>query len=371
MRILHTESSNGWGGQEIRILKESIGLRGRGHQIFFAVASKGGLIPRAREAGFMVHEVAFSRGKALLAIIELVKIIRQHAIDLVVTHSSLDAWLAGVAARLCKRPIVRLRHLSTPSKGGLNSFLLYRALADQIVTTSSCAAEAIIQETQLPSSRCLCVPTGVEPQELLFDPLEAKKFREGHGILPDDCLVGTACFVRSWKGIKDLLKAAALLKEEKKIKWVVIGGGYVDEYKPYAAELGVSDRVIFTGHLNAPYSAIAALDIFTLLSTAHEGISQASLQASFLERPLITTPVGGLPEVCIEGKTGLIVPPFSPESVKDAVLKLAYNPALRKKFGSAAKRLVEEKFTFAHTLEKMEEIYTDYLSTMSILKKTI
>lgn len=357
MRILHTESSNGWGGQEIRILKESIGLRTHGHEIFFAVTSKGGLIPRAREAGFTVHEVAFSRGRALFTILELVKIIRQHAIDLVVTHSSLDAWLGGIAARLCGKPLVRLRHLSTPSKGGINSFLLYRALADQIVTTSTCAAEAIIQETKLPSTRCFCVPTGVEPQELLFDPEQARKFRESHGISADDCLVGTACFVRSWKGIKDLLKAAALLKEEKKIRWVIIGGGYVDEYKPFAAELGVTDRVIFTGHLNNPFSAIAALDIFMLLSTAHEGISQASLQAAFLQRPLITTPVGGLPEVCIEGKTGLIVPPFSPESVKDAVLKLAYNPDLRARLGAAAKRLVEEKFTFAHTLEKMEEIY--------------
>lgn len=358
MRILHTESSTGWGGQEIRILKESIGLRERGHEIFFGVAATGGLVPKAREEGFRVHELAFARHRPLCSIFKLVKIIQNEAIDLVVTHSSLDAWLGGIAARICRRPIVRLRHLSTPSRGGINSFLLYKALADYVVTTSSCAAEAIVKQAKLSKEKCCCVPTGVEPQELLFDPLEAKKFREKHGISPDECLVGTVCFVRSWKGIKDLLKAAALLKHETKIKWIVIGGGYVEEYKPFAKELGVADRVIFTGHLNSPFAAMGALDIFTLLSTAHEGISQASLQAAFLGKPLITTPVGGLPEVCVDEKTGLIVPAFSPERVKDAVLKLASSPDLRKSFGEAAKELVAQKFTLSHTLEEMEKIYS-------------
>ncbi len=318
----------------------------------------GGLVSRARDEDFFVQEINFKRARATRAIFDLVKLIRKYRIDLVVTHSSLDAWLGGIAARLVGRPIVRLRHLSTPTRGGLNAKLLYKGVADFVVTTSTSAATLISQQTGLLREKCRCVPTGVEPSELLFDPLETKKFREKLGVGPNDCLVGTACFVRSWKGIKDLLQAAALLKSEKRIKWVVIGGGYIDQYTPFAKELGVEEIVTFAGHLDQPYAAIAALDLFLLLSTAHEGISQASLQAAFLERPLITTPVGGLPEVCLEGKTGLIVPPFSPEQVAKAVLALASDPERRKTFGKAGKKLVEEKFTFSYTLEEMESIYT-------------
>ena len=87
------------------------------------------------------------------------------------------------------------------------------------------------------------------------------------------------------------------------------------------------------------------------------GVSQASLQAAFLERPLVTTTVGGLPEVCLEGRTGLVVPPFSPESVAKAVTKLADHPALRSQLGSQGRRLVEEKFMLHHTLDAMEHVY--------------
>src|SRR5476649_1367585 len=100
MHILHTESSNGWGGQEIRILKESIGLRQRGHTIVFAVVCGGKLVDQARKEGFTVYEVDFRRISAFSALRELIRIIRRHQIDTINTHSSLDAWLGGLAARL-------------------------------------------------------------------------------------------------------------------------------------------------------------------------------------------------------------------------------------------------------------------------------
>jgi glycosyltransferase involved in cell wall biosynthesis len=104
--------------------------------------------------------------------------------------------------------------------------------------------------------------------------------------------------------------------------------------------------------------AISALDVFLLLSTAHEGISQASLQAAFLEKPLVTTHIGGLPEVCLHNETGIVVPPFSPEKVAEAVLTLAADAGLRKTMGQNARQLVENKFTFDHTLDGMESVYS-------------
>lgn len=357
MRILHTESSRGWGGQEIRILREAQGMRERGHHVILAVNKGGGLIPRAKEAGFLVYELPFTKPSACKTILSLMNIIKAHQIDIVNTHSSLDAWLGGIAARITKRKIIRTRHLSTPIRAGLNSKLLYRSLADFVVTTSSPILSTICQQAGLPHARLQCIPTGIDPQGLKADPLKAAEFRAALKIESNDILVGTACFVRSWKGILDLLQAAVLLKERKEIKWVIVGGGHVDDYRCKVAEMGLENIVTFTGHLETPFSAIRAMDIFVLLSTAHEGVSQASLQAAFLERPLVTTTIGGLPEVCLDTKTGFVVPPFSPESVAKAVGTLADNASLRCQFGSNGRRHVEENFTFQRTLDEMEKVY--------------
>jgi len=351
MKILHTESSNGWGGQEIRILKESIGMRDRGHEVVFAVVRGGKLVEHARKHGFTVYELNFKRSYALPTIFHLIQIIRKHAIEVVNTHSSLDAWLAGIASRITGRKVIRTRHLSTPIRGGLNAALLYRGLADFVVTTSSGIIPTIAHQANIPLSRLQCVPTGVEPFEV--DPEEARAFRQHHGIKETDILIGTVCVVRSWKGIQDLIGAATQLKHLPHLKWIVVGGGYIDNFRPLADP---SVPLIFTGHLESPFAAIAALDIFTLLSTAHEGISQASLQAAFLGKPLITTTIGGLPEVCIDGETGIVVQPSSPKQVADAVVLLASDGGLRQKYGKAAKELVYKKFTFENTLNKMESI---------------
>jgi len=358
MRILHTESSRGWGGQEIRILREAEGMRKRGHEVILAVNRGGALVPRAREAGFQVYELPFKKALSWKAIYALVKICKTDRIDLINTHSSLDAWIGGIAARLCKKKIIRTRHLSTPIRKGLNSRILYRALTDFVVTTSTPILATIEKQAGLSPCRLKCIPTGVDPHTLKADPLKSVEFRASLGVGASDVLVGTACFVRSWKGILDILKAAVLLKERKEIKWVVVGGGHVDDYRSKIPELGLEKIVTFTGHLEAPFYAIRAMDIFVLLSTAHEGVSQASLQAAYLERPLVTTPVGGLPEVCLDGKTGLLIPPLSPESIAKAVTKLVDNPSLRIQLGSQGKQLVEEQFTLQRTLDEMEKVYS-------------
>ncbi|NGX37496.1 MAG: putative glycosyltransferase EpsD [Chlamydiae bacterium] len=357
MLILHTESSNGWGGQEMRILRESIGMRSRGHEVIMAVAKGGGLVQKARDAGFTVYEVDFSKAKALFVLMQLAKIISKHKIDLVNTHSSLDAWLGGIAARTRGKKVIRTRHLSTPIRKGLNSRLLYNRLADFVVTTSSQIISPIVEQSKIAPDKCRLIATGVEPEKLHPDPEEIRAFREGLGLSDEDCLVGTACFVRSWKGIQDLMKAAHLLRDIKQLKWVIIGGGYVDRYKGLAAELALDNILFFTGHLEDPFPAIAALDIFTLLSTANEGISQSALQAAYLEKPLVTTTVGGLPEVCRNRETGILVPPSSPNEVASAVLSLYDDPVLRQYLGKRAHQLVENKFTMHHTLNQMENVY--------------
>lgn len=358
MKILHTEASPGWGGQELRILAEAEGMRARGHQVILAIQESGGLVKPAREAGFLVYEIPFKKARAFQILYQLMRLIRKHGIEIVNTHSSIDAWIGGIAGKISGCRVIRTRHLSTPIRKGLNSRLLYNWLADYVVTTCESVVDIILTQAALPQNRCSSVPTGVNPEKLFIKEGEVAAFRQKYGIKPEDCLVGTLCVLRGWKGVSDMLQAAKILEGVPHLKWIVVGSGASEQvFREEQKRLGLEERVIFTGHLASPYVALRAMDIFLLLSWAHEGVSQASLQAAFFEKALITTSVGGLGEVCLDGVTGIQVPKRDPQAVAKAVSSLLGNAPLRKEFGKRAKELVERHFTLAHTLDKMEEIY--------------
>ncbi len=365
MKILHLEASPGWGGQEIRILRESEGLRARGHEIFFGVEQGGGLVGPARASRFFVKELRFAKRHWLFLLFELLSLME--GVDVVVTHSSLDSWIGGLAARVKGIPIVRLRHLSTPIRPGWNARLLYGKLADAVVTTCQAIVPTIVLQAARPANTVRSVPTGVDLETILASEEKKQAFRRQWGIQPTDFLVGTACFMRSWKGLEDFLQAARLLKGRESIRWIIIGGGHEQTYRNRAQELEVD--VLFTGHLENPYPAIGALDAFALLSTAHEGVSQAILQASALQKPLIATPTGGLQEVCLDQETGLQVPIHSPTDVAEAVVMLHARPDWAKEMGKRGRARVEQRFTIKTMLDQMEEIYTKVKYEKSLRNK--
>ena len=358
MNILHLESSPGWGGQEIRSLNEARGMRIRGHNVFFAIEKNGGLVNKAKEMGFKVYELNFKKVFWGFTLFSIIWIILKNRIEIVNTHSSNDGWLGGIAARLTGRKIIRTRHLSTSIRPGINSYLLYNVLTDYVVTTCRCVVDIICLQSGKDKRFCSSVPTGTDTGKIIFDPGAPKSFRKSFGVNEDDFLVGTACFMRSWKGIDDFLQAANILRNEKNLKWMIIGGGHGDKYIKKAKDLGLMDIVIFTGHLENPFGALASLNAFALLSTAHEGVSQASLQAAFLQKPIIGTPTGGIKEVCIDNETGILVDVFSPNQVKEAVLKLKNSPKICSSMGIKAKELVLKNFTYEQMLDRMEAIYS-------------
>lgn len=350
MNILHLEASTGWGGQEIRILQEAIGMRARGNKVVFAVMKGACLGRNAKKENLIVYEVNFHKHAWVFSLVKLIYILIKHQIDVLNTHSSLDAWLGGFAGRLMGKKIIRTRHLSTPAKKGWNSRILYQSLADFVVTTCEAIIEPLSKQSGKKKSLFRSIPTGVDPGSIAIKGVADFRKRE--------FVVGTACFMRSWKGIEVFLQAASKLRE---IQWVIIGGGHAEKYRKLAAEMNLNDVVHFTGHLENPFAAIDALDVFLLLSTANEGVSQAILQAAFLEKPLIATPTGGLCEVCLDGITGIQVPPFQVEAVVNGVLRLQSDRALRQRMGKKARELVLERFTFQQTLDAMERVYQNIL----------
>src|SRR5581483_9594968 len=163
MKILHTEASLAWGGQEIRILTEAKGFVQRGHTIVIAAPSDSLLFTRAREAGFPTAAVSMRKSGYPAAVKTLLRVIEKHQIDIVHTCSSRDSWLGLFAARLSgRRPrLIRTRHLSTPiGKSRLTRWLYARP--NRIITTGEATRRLLIEESGLSPHRIISIPTGID-----------------------------------------------------------------------------------------------------------------------------------------------------------------------------------------------------------------
>lgn len=355
MKIIHLESSPGWGGQEIRIWKESLAFSDKGYQIHFGCEKNSKLAEKAKMHPFPLLELSFSKSSVFTTFFKLFHYLTKHKIDLIITHSSMDSWLGGILGRILSIPIVRTRHLSTQVRKGLNSYLLYNLLADRVVTTCSEIIPMLSSQSKKPLDCFQCIPTGIDTG-IQVSSQQGKAFREKYHIAEEEIVIGMVCFMRSWKGVDDFIEAANIMRDDPSIRWMIVGEGHSKSYREKVQKLAL-EKFIFTGHLQNPLIAIEAMDIFSLLSTAHEGISQSSLQAAFLKKPLITTSTGGLKEVCVHKETGFIVPTHSPEEVVKALLQLK-DKEQRRQMGEKGRILVQEKFTFEKTISDMEAIFS-------------
>lgn len=355
--ILHTETSLNWSGQEIRIFEECLSLRDEGYTPLLAAPPESMIFQRMQEAGFIVFPLRYEWSKILSTLLALSSIIRTHDVSIINTHSSRDSWMAGLAARLFGCKVIRTRHLSNPVKPGLNTVVLYRWLADTVVT--SCHETADLIANQSGQKRCFSIPAGVKQEEI--EGQDGLAFREQFGLKEEDFVIGTLCVLRSWKGVNTFLDAAALCKKLP-IKWLIVGDGPMRTFlEQQAQELDLS-QVIFCGHIEPPYTyaALAAMDVFAMLSSANEGLSRSIVQAAALSKPLITTTVGGLKEVCLHGQTGFHA--ITADDVARYVQKLYKDQSLCNTLGKQARSLIHEFFTFDTTLSQMKKVYEEVLA---------
>lgn len=145
--------------------------------------------------------------------------------------------------------------------------------------------------------------------------------------------------VNERKGVFDLLNAIAELPPEtrKSIELIIAGSGEVDKAIALTKELNIESLVRFTGWVNHQVrdELLAETDVFVLPSY-NEGLPMALLEAMAWKLPVITTPVGGIPEVIEHNQTGLLVEPGDIKAITASMLSLIENESLREKFGKAS-----------------------------------
>ena len=321
LTILHTEASLGWGGQERRILVEALAMRQRGHRLLLACDPRGELCGRARQAGFPVTELAFGGRRNLPAWVRLRRLLAAGDIEVLHTHSSLDSWVGSLAWRsLRQRPLlVRTRHLSTRVADNWPTRWLYPDPA-AIVTTGQVTRELLMERLQVPGGRIFSIPTGVDLAEVRSRE-KSPELLARLKIPAEAFIIGTVAVLRSWKGHLYLLEALAdLVQQGEPAYLLVVGEGpYRGVIEEKVRDLELEARVRLVGYQDAVAPWFALMDAVVLASYAHEGVPQSLLQAMAMGQAVVGCAVGGIPEVVIEGETGLLTPPRDPAALARAL----------------------------------------------------
>jgi len=357
--ILHTEASLGWGGQERRILVEALAMQSRGHRLSFACDPRGELYRRARQQGFAVTPLRFGGRHNLTAWLVLRRLLTGGGIEILNTHSSLDSWVGALAWRsLRTRPLlIRTRHLSTKVKNNWPTRWLYRTPA-AIITTGQVTRDLLIQRLGVPARRIFSIPTGVDLSE--FVPQEKNRELLAQLKIPPEAFIfGSVAVLRSWKGHLYLLEAFhQLLEDGVRAYLLLVGEGpYRVVIEEKIEQLGLQPWVRLAGYRDQVAPWFALMDVVVLASYANEGVPQSLLQALAMTRPVIGTTVGGIPEVVVEGDTGLMAPPRDAAALARAMSRLRGDAEARRELGRRGRQLVRERFSLEQMAAELEAVY--------------
>jgi len=281
------------------------------------------------------------------------RVVRSCAADVVnphfVTTSGTLARIAGV------HPIVLTAWGSDviPADGlrvGLIARVLNRwaiAGADRVTAASRYLAGWVEQAS--PSANVEVVPFGVDTAR--FSP------HAGGDRSRDPFTVGVVKSLEPRYGIDGAIEAMTHVVEAVPDARLAIAGSGTEEARLRAlvSDLGLENTVTFLGKV--AHDAVPALmDTFDVLvnpTVVPEAFGVVVLEGSASGLPVVATNVGGVPEVCIDGATGIMIPPRDPRALADAVNRLASDPSLRRSMGVAGRALVDERFEWSTSVTAM------------------
>ncbi len=357
LTILHTESSTGLGGQEIRTLQECIGMLSRNYRVIIAAPEKSEIYRRAKSAGIDTYQTIFVK-KNPLSITRVASLINREKVDVLNTHSSIDSWVATFGAILSrKKPLlIRTRHLSTPISKSFLSRFIYDIMPDAVITTGEEIRQRMIKLNNFNSKKIFSIPTGVDLE--LFDPAQTLPSIEKKGFT-----VGMVSVLRSWKGHEYFVRAVPeILKSIPESIFLIVGlGPRYEHIRNLIKEMSLEENVFMLGHREDIPEVMASFDVLVHPSYAHEGVPQSVLQALAMKRAVVASDSGAIKEAIINGKTGFLIKPKTPSLISQKVIQLYHSPDLRKKFGEEGRKIVKENYSFSNMLERIEELYRHLL----------
>lgn len=288
-----------------------------------------------------------------LTVVRLARLMRRDRIDVIHTHLSTASLLGALAAKLARKRSVAHVH-------GLNTATCFK-YSDLIIAVSEKVKEHLVSQG-IDGKKVRVVHNGVDL--VRFQPVDAREAKVRLGYDPDEPLLGVFGRLSSEKGQRVAVEAMFLiLKDQPEAHLALVGEGKDREDLEATAEaLGIRGRVSFTGFVQDVREMMSACDVVIVPSSRGEGFGLVAVEAMALQRPVVASAQGGLPEIVIPGETGLLVPPNDPQSLADVVCRLIQEPDLARSMGVEGRARVEERFALGAQMRKVLGVLREAVS---------
>ena len=322
------------GGAPRHVLSLASGLDGERYQVWIATGvedrGEGSLLEEVRSSGVRLVLVPglrreLSPSDDLKALIWMYRFMTSERFHIVHTHTSKAGILGRLAGRLAGVPVSVHTFHGNIFEGFFGSFasslflLLERAMAkltDRFVAVSNRNLSYFVRRGIAPRGKFRLIYNGVDPGR--FSGMDKLAAKEALG-LPQGPVVGTVAALVPVKGLEYFLEAARSVSSEvPRTAFVIAGGGVLEEtLRKMAKDLGLDVR--FLGPRKDVPLVLSALDVFVLPSLS-EGMGLSIMEAMAAGLPVVATEVGGVPELVVDGRTGILVPPKDPDALAEAIL---------------------------------------------------
>lgn len=360
------------GGKEECVVNLADALHAAGWRpLVICLETTGPLARRVEQAGVPVVALNKRPGNDLRLPWRLAQVFRRQRVGLVHSHNwgaLVESVTAAALARVSG--VVHTQHgldygsgcRSFARSDGLRMWVKSAAATrlTRIVAVSAEVRDMVVATWHVPEDKVRLIHNGIRLDGTTIDAAHRSRLRRQFGIADDERVIGSVGFFRPVKDFPTLLRALALVvPREPRVRLMLVGDGPLRaELESAAARLGLRDLVHFPGWRDDARALLSAFDLFALPSLS-EGLSLSILEAMAAGLPVVTTRVGGNPELVLHRETGLLVAPQCARELAEAVLTLIRDPAQRSAMGTRGRERVRRHFTLERMLSAHEDLYAE------------
>ncbi|QTA93824.1 glycosyltransferase family 4 protein [Desulfonema magnum] len=344
----------------MRVFNESRWMAEKGHHIIIAAPKHSPLYKKASQEGWEVCDISFDKFGMLrdfFRVRSLLKKIRPHVLN---THGNTDTKVALTAARGLEIPcVIRSRHSTPRVRNSWYNRILYKKLTCYIFTSANFVKHQLVRDLDVSENRIFSLPSGFFPPSDLPEHEEARQnLATELNVSPQTRFVGFVGRLSNEKGLSFLTDAFAKISNTPLRRGdmmpdyhlVLVGkGGFLSALEDQVQEKKIRDKVHFLGFRENPWPYFRAFDCHVLASSKYEAAAQSVQQAMYARCPVVGTDAGGIPDLIVHEKTGLLVPPDNSNLLAEAILNTITAP-------DASEQRAENAFQFVsanHTMDAM------------------
>ncbi len=344
-------------GAAVQLRDLGRGLAERGHHVTVVTPPSETWAARCREAGLTHAAIPMRRPWDPRAAWRLARLIRQQRIQIAHAHKGRARTLTLLAGLMGARAVLvlnrgvsfkigRVRRVGYTSRRVHAVVAVCRSIKDGLVASG------------VPAAKVEVIYSGTDLER--FHPgVDGGPVRRELGLTAEHALV-TQVGVRSWRGWHDVLEAMRVVAaacDRARLLFVGAPPPRIAEIAERTRQAGLAGRVLALGHRDDVPAILNASDVVVAASDAGLGITGSIREALACERPVVATALEGMPELIVDGETGLLVEPRAPAALGAAILRVLGDPTAAQTMARAGRKRVEAHFSLRAKLDATEALY--------------